>query len=177
MFVYLFIFFLLIFLLFLLIYILAIFLFLFYDIKNKAFFAPSEKKIVKKFFEIYPFEKNKIFFDLGSGDGRIVFLAEKEGLKAYGVENNLILYLISKFLGRLRKSRAVFIRNDLRKVYLGNSDYIYLYLLPKFLDEIEEDLFKKIKPGAKIISYKFKFTHKKPKEVYLDKFFIYEKDF
>ena len=153
------------------------FVFIFYDVKNKVFFAPSERKIIKKFFEIYPFEKDKIFFDLGSGDGRVVFLAEEKGLKAYGVENNLILYLFSKIIKKIKKSKANFIRDDLRKIDLKECDYLYLYLLPKFLEEIEEEIFKKISFKTKIISYKFKFPNKKVKEVYLDKFFIYEKNF
>jgi hypothetical protein len=158
-------------------YILISFLFIYYDIKNKVFFAPSEKRIIEEFFKIYPFEKDKIFFDLGSGDGRVVFLAEEKGMKAYGVENNLILYLFSKILKKIKKSKANFIRSDLRKIDLKECDYIYLYLLPKFLEEIEEEIFEKISPKTKIISYKFKFPNKKVKEVYLDKFFIYEKNF
>jgi predicted membrane protein len=59
-------------------YIILFSLFLFYDIKNKVFFAPSKKEIVEEFFKIYPFEKNKIFFDLGSGDGRVVFWQKRK---------------------------------------------------------------------------------------------------
>jgi hypothetical protein len=78
-------------------YIILFGLFIFYDIKNKVFFAPSKKEIIEEFFKIYPFEKNKIFFDLGSGDGRVVFLAEKKGLKAYGIENNSYSLFFLKF--------------------------------------------------------------------------------
>jgi len=91
-------------------YLILIFLFLFYDIKNKVFFAPSRKKIIEEFFKIYPFKNNKIFFDLGSGDGRVVFLAENKGLKAYGIENNPVLYFASNFFKRIHKSKAIFIR-------------------------------------------------------------------
>jgi predicted RNA methylase len=150
-------------------------LFLFYDIKNKVFFAPSQRKIIEEFFKIYPFEENKIFFDLGSGDGRVVFLAEKKGLKAYGIENNPVLYFLSNFLKRRYKSEAVFIREDLRKAEVEKADYIYLYLLPKFMEEIEDDLFSKIKNNAKVISFCFEFKKRKPKEVYLNKFYVYEK--
>jgi len=155
-------------------YIILFILFLFYDLKNKVFFAPSGKD-VKEFFTIYPFEENKIFFDLGSGDGRIVFLAEKKGLKAYGIENNPVLYFFSNFLKRIKKSKAIFIRNDLRQAEIEKADYIYLYLLPKFMGELEDNLFLKIKDGAKVISFCFEFKKRKPKEVYLNKFYVYEK--
>jgi SAM-dependent methyltransferase len=82
-------------------YIILFSIFLFYDAKNKVFFAPSQRKIIEEFFKIYPFEENKIFFDLGSGDGRVVFLAEKKGLKAYGIENNPVFYFFSNFLKRI----------------------------------------------------------------------------
>jgi SAM-dependent methyltransferase len=156
-------------------YLIFIGLFLFYDIKNKVFFAPSKKEIVEEFFKIYPFEENKIFFDLGSGNGRVVFLAEKKGLKAYGIENNPALYVLSNFWKRIYKSRAIFIRKDLKKAEIEKADYIYLYLLPRFLEEIEDDLFSKIKNGAKVISFCFEFKKRKPKEIYLNKFYVYEK--
>jgi hypothetical protein len=149
--------------------------YIFYDIKNKVFFAPSSRKVIEEFFKIYPFEENKIFFDLGSGDGRVVFLTEKKGLKAYGIENNPVLYFFSNFLKRIYKSKAVFIREDLRKAEIGKADYIYLYLLPKFMEEIEDDLFSKIKNGTKVISFCFEFKKRKPKEVYPNKFYVYEK--
>jgi predicted RNA methylase len=166
---------LLIFIILSLFYVILLSLFLFYDIKNRVFFTPSQRKIIEEFFKIYPFEENKIFFDLGSGDGRVVFLAEKKGLKAYGIENNPTLYFFSSFLKRIYKSKAVFIREDLRKAEIEKADYIYLYLLPKFLGEIEDDLFSKIKNGAKVISFCFEFKKRKPKEIYLNKFYVYEK--
>jgi predicted RNA methylase len=156
-------------------YIVLFSVFLFYDIKNKVFFAPSKKEIIEEFFKIYPFEENKIFFDLGSGDGRVVFLAEKKGLKAYGIENNPVLYFFSNFLKRIKKSKAVFIREDLKKAEIEKADYIYLYLLPKFMEELEDDLFSKIKNDAKVISFCFEFKMRKPKEIYLNKFYVYEK--
>ena len=76
---------------------------------------------------------------------------------------------------RIKKSKAVFIREDLKKAEIEKADYIYLYLLPKFLEEIEDDLFSKIKNGARVISFCFEFKKRKPKEVYLNKFYVYEK--
>jgi len=156
-------------------YFVTLIIFLFYNIKNKIPFVPSQRKLLEEFFKIYSFEENKIFFDLGSGDGRVVFLAEKKGLKAYGIENNPVLYFFSNFLKKIHKSKAVFIRQDLRKAEIEKADYIYLYLLPKFLEEIEDDLFSKIKNGARVISFCFEFKKRKPKEVYLNKFYVYEK--
>mgnify|MGYP001099734624 CR=1 FL=1 len=117
-------------------YIIFVSFFIFFDIKNKVF-SPSEKRVVEEFFKNYPFKENGVFFDLGSEDGRIVFLAEKKGLKAYGVENNPTLYFLSKFLKRIKKSKEIFIRENMKKINLDNADYVYIYLLPKFIEEIE----------------------------------------
>jgi len=153
--------------------------FIFYDLKNnfksKVFFVPSQIRVIKEFFNTYPFQKNRKFYDLGSGDGRIVFLAEKVGLKAYGIENNSALYFLSKILKATKKSEAIFIKGDLRKANIEEADYIYLYLTPKFLKEIENNIFLKLKDGAKVITYRFKFYNRQPKEIYLEKFYIYEK--
>jgi predicted RNA methylase len=159
---------------FLILFSIYVLIFAFYDLKNKVFFAPSGRA-VKEFFTIYPFEENKVFFDLGSGYGRIVFLAEKNGLKAYGIENNPALYFLANFLKKLRKSKATFIKENFMEINLDSADYIYMYLTSEFLDEIEDDFFSKIKNGSKVISYKFKFSRRTPKELYLNKFYVYEK--
>jgi len=63
----------------------------------------------------------------------------------------------------------------MRKAEIEKADYIYIYLLPKFMEEIENDLFSKIKNDAKVISFIFKFKKREPKEIYLNKFYVYEK--
>jgi hypothetical protein len=151
------------------------------DILNLIFFAPSSlfapsrKKELEEFFKEFNFEKGKKFFDLGSGDGRVVFLAEKRGLEAYGMEKNASLYFLSLFLKKIKKSKAKFILKDFKKADLKEADYIYLYHLPKFLEFFASQLFEKAKKGAKIISFVFPLTGKEPQEIYKNKFFIYEK--
>lgn len=151
-------------------------LFLFYDFKNKVFFAPTDKKILIKFFSEFPFESNKKFYDLGSGDGRVVFLAAQKNLFAFGIENNPLLYFFSKIKKRFLKiDNAFFIRKDFRKIDLSDADYVYLYLLPSVLEELEEKIFKETKSNCVIISFSFPFSRKKPDEIFLEKFFIYRK--
>jgi hypothetical protein len=55
-------------------------------------------------------------------------LAEKKGLKAYGIENNPALYVLSNFWKRIYKSRAIFIRKDLKKEKLKKQTiFIFIF--------------------------------------------------
>lgn len=151
------------------------YLLIFYEIKYKIPYVPSDKKLIKKLFRVYPFEKGKIFIDLGSGDGLVVFEAAKNGLIAYGYEINPVLYYFSLLKKKIFKiEKANFFRKDLKSVNLKDADYIYLFLLPKTLAEIENKIFSEGKKESKVICLDFRFPNKNFKEKILDRFYIYE---
>jgi len=150
-------------------------LFLFYDMTSKVFFVPSEKRIISQLFKTYHFEKGKKFVDLGSGTGRVVFEAQKNGLISYGYELNPILYLYCLFVKKIKRiENCHFIRKDFFKADLSEYDYIYLYLLPTLLKKLEPKILSQAKKGTKIISLDFPLSSLEPKEIILNRFFIYE---
>ncbi len=159
----------------LILYFLILLTFLVFDIKNQAFFVPSNKKLINQLFEKFPFQKDKIFIDLGSGDGRVVFAAAKKNLNAFGYENNPLLYFLAQLKKKFFKiDNAKFIRQSFLKADISSADYIYVYLLPKVMLKIEDFIFSKAKKGCQIISLDFQFPHKKYKEKILNRFYVYE---
>ncbi len=149
---------------------------IYYSIKTKIPFVGSNKKTVEKFFELYNFKKNETFIDLGCGSGKIVFLAAKKGLNCFGYEINPLLVWWANFFKKIKRIKnANFFNKNLKEADIKNADYIYLYLTPKFLASIEKWLFAQIKKDAKVITFQFKFPNKKPKEIFLENFYIYQK--
>lgn len=75
------------------------------------------------------FSSGSKLIDIGSGDGRIVHLAAKNGFKAHGIELNPWLVMYSKFtsfkLG-IRGS-ATFARQDLWKTHFGPFDNVVIF--------------------------------------------------
>lgn len=62
-------------------------------------YVPTLRRDARKLFqEIYPISNEDVFVDLGSGDGFLLRLAKNNGARAYGIELNPLLVLITKLL-------------------------------------------------------------------------------
>lgn len=105
--------------------------------------------------------KNKVFYELGSGDGRVVMEAAELGAKAYGIEQSLIRIFFSRWKARKTKN-AHFIHGDIFKNDLGKADIVFIFLLPKGVDKLEPILKNKLKKGSIIITQTFHFRSWKP---------------
>jgi SAM-dependent methyltransferase len=99
---------------------------------------------------------NDVFYDLGSGSGKIIFLVNKKfGIKAIGIE---FIEYFTKLSDIIKK------KLDLDKIKFINSDFfkedfskgtIFYMTATCFNDEIMERMsekFKKLKPGARIVT-------------------------
>lgn len=102
-----------------------------------------------------------IIFDLGSGDGTLLIEAAKNYnfKKAYGIEINPVLVLISKikiklagFQNKIEIKQGNFFKEDLNKATI-----ILVYLWPRAQAKLEKKFKKELKPETKIISNTFPF--------------------
>ncbi len=101
------------------------------------------------------------FVDLGSGDGRIVFRAAREGIfqKSVGYEINPALHLIVKLRQLLTPkywSTTEFHLGDLWKIReLHKYDVVAVYGLYPIMDRLGKKLQEELKPGALVVSNVF----------------------
>ncbi|MEM0481008.1 MAG: rRNA adenine N-6-methyltransferase family protein [Candidatus Aenigmatarchaeota archaeon] len=133
-----------------------------YDlIRGKPIFFPLPKNTIRKVFKEVGISENDIVLDLGSGDGRVLIIAVKEFKckKAYGIETNYFLYLISKLLVKLNKleDKIEIIHGDFLKINWPKANVITMYLLWGIMKDVEKKLLKEVNK-AKVIS----FAHKLP---------------
>ena len=116
-----------------------------------------------------------LVYDLGSGDGRFLFLAEKHGFKAVGYE--LAYYPYLKTLARkfLKGSKVEIKNKDFFKADLGQAEAIFIFLTAAVMEKIGLKLKENLKLGTKVISYGFaipgwpvlKVLDTKPSKTYL----------
>lgn len=102
--------------------------------------------------------------DLGSGAGRLLFLAAKRGAAIVGYELNPILYLWTLLIIKLKGlSGRVSVRwRSLYRADLSEADVVFAFLLPKPMERLAPKLFTELKPGATIISYAFSIPKRAP---------------
>ena len=122
-------------------------------------FVPSTNPTAIAMIDAVPLKKGMTVYDLGSGDGKLLFLAEKKGVNAVGIEINPFLVLWANFLSILRgKYPGVqTIWGDLWKTNVTKADVIYIYLLPWRMDHLAKKLTKECRKGTHIVSNSFIF--------------------
>jgi len=150
------IFLLLIFLIFFIIYT----AFLIYStICGSPFVPTNQKKLPAILAAINP-KKNKVFIDLGCGDGQVVITAVSNfKVKGIGVDINPILLKIASIKAKLKKissKNIQFICQDLLLANVSFADYVYLFLMPDLIRKLKPKLEKELKKGAIVISHGFK---------------------
>ena len=125
-------------------------------------FVMTDRKAVDAALKMAGVKKGDVFYDLGSGDGRVVFAAAALGAKATGVEINPTLWMWSACRSVLGKSRANFILASFFDVNLRDADVVFVYTWPKTNEKLQAKLERELKKGARIISHRFTFPGWKP---------------
>lgn len=125
-------------------------------------FVNSRKKIIDFLVKEIKIESGKILYDLGCGDGKVIFnLAKKNSqVNFVGYELNPSLIWIAKVFRKLpnvQYQRQNFFETDLK-----DADYVFLFLFPELMDKLLPKLEKELKSGAIVISNSFKFSKKQP---------------
>ena len=121
--------------------------------------VPSRMKDLKRALSLAGLEPGEIFYDLGCGDGRTVFFANKFfKAKAIGIERSWLLYLFCRLKKAIfyRHADITFHRRNLFKENLAAADVVYVYGLPHVLrNKVKAKLSRELKKGARVISYVF----------------------
>ncbi len=135
------------------------------------FVAPisTPRKVIKRILREAGLKSGEFFYDLGCGDGKVLFQASKNyGCKAVGYELNLPVFLLAKFktlfFGKSRDIKVYF-RNFLNQD-LSGADVIFCYLSPRLMRKLKQKLAKEPpKKETRIISYAFSIKGWQPKKV------------
>jgi len=139
----------------------------------------SEKNIdqIIKFADLKPGER---FYDLGSGDGRVLIAASRENcVQGIGVEIDPIKVWLSKSLTRAAKltNKIRICRGNMYDFDVSEADVIYLYLTHQALDRLFPEILDRVKPSARIVCYRFCVRNLEPTKVNKDKnLFLYRMD-
>lgn len=121
--------------------------------------------ILIKYIKLNPEDK---VVDLGCGDGRVLRMLEKQGVKNLtGYEINFCVYLLAKIKNKFFKSKAKVYFKNFEKVDLSEYNIVFCYLSTYYVNFLKEKFERELKPGTKIISYAFEVKNwHKPEIIY-----------
>ena len=118
-------------------------------------FVPSNQDEIETILKKINPGKNKLFLDLGSGDGRVVRTAViKHEVRGVGYEIHPLLVWYSKW--RWRKVKNLdFKRQSMWEADLSPADYIYCYLSPRAMKKLAKKIQEECKKGTVMVSKAF----------------------
>lgn len=149
-------------------------IYLIFSFLNKTPFYPSSTKQLNELRTsgVLDFNKYKNFIDIGSGDGRIVRWASKNGFAtASGIDYNPYLTLYSKLRSLFRKNIHIYNKNFNNHEF-KDYDIVYMYIFPEHMDKLKDKLFTEMSKGSVIVTNTFKISNIVPDITY-KKFNIY----
>ena len=122
-------------------------------------YVPIRKKLIEDLLFFGGLLADDIFYDLGSGDGRVLMSAIKNfGVeKAIGYEIAPWPYLESRFLIKHSRldSRISVCRKNFFKTSLCEASFIYMYLFPGLVDKLAYKIADECRAGTKILCPSF----------------------
>ena len=122
-------------------------------------FVPTQAEFIRGFFELAPVTVGDVVYDLGSGDGRLVFAAlEKGAQRAVGVELNPELVRQARAAAQSKglEKRAIFLEADVMDVDLTEATLVLCYLFPTASAALKPKLARELKPGARVVMESFR---------------------
>lgn len=120
-------------------------------------YLPTLGKQQKTALELLDLKPGQTLLELGSGDGRMLAAAAKQGIKSIGYELNPLLVVYSKLrLWRYRKLARVRWANFWNRK-LPACDGIYVFLLDRYMPKLHTKITQEISNPVKVVSYAFKF--------------------
>nr|XP_039268235.1 ATP synthase subunit C lysine N-methyltransferase-like isoform X1 [Styela clava] len=140
-------------------------------------FIPATEAQVRNVISALPHRGGKLA-DIGSGDGRIVLEAARNGFTASGYELNpwLVFYSKVKAFRLGLSSKATFVRRDLWKTDFQKYENVVIFGVDQMMPRLEEKLAQELHLGSHVVACRFRFPNWKPVKVIghgIDKVWLY----
>ena len=119
-------------------------------------FVPTAATDILDVAKRVPVTEQDVFYDLGSGNGKVVFLIEKHtGARTKGFQ----LAGWTHWYAQIKKfaigSKAELVGENFFKHNLQDATVVYTYLYPFLMKDVGEKILAECKPGTKVVSRDF----------------------
>lgn len=141
---------------------------------SKVPFVPVRKKVLKDIISALKLSNESILYDLGCGDGRILFAAAKiyPKISCVGIEKAPFPFLwaksrqiFSNYLPAQAGKKIMIVHGDMFQTDISPATHIFLYLFPELMNSLLPKFEKELRPGTRVVSCDFQFSGKHPDQV------------
>ncbi len=130
-------------------------------------FIPTPLEDIDTFFELAPVSSEDVVYDLGSGDGRLLFAALGKGAgRAVGVELNPDHARAAREKAREKRleHKVTFLEADVMDVNLSEATVVLCYLITAASVALKPKFEAELKPGTRVVMESFPVNGWKPVE-------------
>ncbi len=128
-------------------------------------FIPTPTDHVDGFFELVSVSSSDVVYDLGSGDGRLLFAALDKGAgRAVGVELDSERVRIARETARSKgvEDKASFLAADVMEASLADASVVLCYLCSTASAALKPKFESELKPGTRVVMESFPVPGWKP---------------
>ena len=121
-------------------------------------FIPTPYEDIDSFFDLVPLAPSDVVYDLGSGDGRLLFAALEKGAgRAVGVELNPDHIQRAKETAASKglEGRITFLPADVMDVNLADATVVLCYLFTTASTALKPKFEKELKVGTRVVMESF----------------------
>lgn len=126
-------------------------------------YLPTLTPQIKISLDLVALKQGQTLLELGSGDGRVLFAAAEQGIRAVGYELNPLLVLYTKIRAYKYKGLVEVRWGNFWHKQWPQANGIFSFQLEKYMNRLDKKIVHEY-PGQKIklVSFAFKVPNKKP---------------
>lgn len=158
----------------LLLFVIVVAFFYILDLFFELPYVTTDKRKIDTILELADIQKGETVVDLGSGDGRLLFVSAERGALPIGYEINPALIMLTMLRAKLKGlEKQVTIKNiSFWKADLKVADVIFVYAFRKTMTRFEDFIWQNAKKGTRVVVNTNPFPNKKPQKE-KDNIFLY----
>lgn len=129
---------------------------------------PTQPEYIEPFFELCAVSADDIVYDLGSGDGRLLFAAVEKGAgRCVGIDIDGERISVSQQAAQDKgmDGKVTFIKADVLEVNLAEATVILCYLYTSASAALRPKFEQELKPGTRVVMESFPVPGWKPAKV------------
>jgi ribosomal protein L11 methylase PrmA len=120
--------------------------------------VPTQPDFINTLFELCPISSSDVVYDLGSGDGRLLFAAIEKGAgRCVGIDIDPGCVNVSRKEAKSKRvdSKVTFIEADVMDVDLSEASVILCYLYFTASAALRPKFERELKPGTRVVMESF----------------------
>lgn len=124
-------------------------------------YLPTRRRQAALALDMLNLKPGEVFVDLGCGDGAVLIEGAKRGLRCYGYELNPFVWLVAWLRTRRYRSHVtVYYGNFWQHTVPSDTKGVFVFLLDKYMLQLDAKLKQELKKGTKLVSYSFQIPGK-----------------